>query len=338
MENFYRNILKQTLTQLKKMEQSKIVLNSIEAIESIPFHDVMNENEYFNKFLFLIENSSFWNNISDFSVLNENKIHVPKTDEKIILSDEELFDLVHSFYKDETNKKIFIDFEKLVKNRRKNFKIYREPNFIGYADSLYLPYKEQFFLRINIKNSIRDVAILAHEIGHGIQQLNNYDKNIFGKNKIFLEIISTFFELICLEHFSKTNEFSKQSIISMARYHENTKKDAYFLNLYFNSKKESLEMPLSEENKEKFLEYFSNSGVQIDDSLMYCFSYIIAIELYKIFIEDKEKAWFLIEKIIKINLNLNPQQYMKEIIKLGIIPNQNSIFVDELISEKVKNI
>ena len=124
----------------------------------------------------------------------------------------------------------------------------------------------------------------------------------------------------------------------MARYHENTKKDAYFLNLYFNSKKESLEMPLSEENKEKFLEYFSNSGVQIDDSLMYCFSYIIAIELYKIFIEDKEKAWFLIEKIIKINLNLNPQQYMKEIIKLGIIPNQNSIFVDELISEKVKNI
>ena len=71
---------------------------------------------------------------------------------------------------------------------------------------------------------------------------------------------------------------------------------------------------------------------------MYCFSYIIAIELYKIFIEDKVRAWFLIEKIIEINLNLEPQQYMMEIINLGIIPNQNSIFFDELISERIKNI
>lgn len=337
MENFYRSILKQTLTQLKKMEQTKTILSSIKAIESIPFHETDLEDEYFVRLYFLIKNSVFWSNISDFSVLNENKIHIPKINEKIILSDEQLFDLVHSFYREEANKKIFVDFEKLFKNRRKNFKIYREPSFICYADSLYLPYKEQFFSRLNVRNNIRDVAIMAHEFGHGIQQLNNYNQNIFGKNKIFLEIISTFFELICLEHFSKVPEFSKQSIVSMARYHENTKKDAYFLNLYFASRKENEETPFFE-SKEKFLEYFSKDGVQIDDSFMYCFSYIIAIELYKIFIEDKARAWFLIEKIIEINLNLEPQQYMMEIINLGIIPNQNSIFFDELISERIKNI
>ena len=79
MENFYRSILKHTLTQLKKMEQTKTVLSSIKAIESIPFHETDLEDEYFVRLCFLIKNSAFWGNISDFSVLNENKIQDLKT-------------------------------------------------------------------------------------------------------------------------------------------------------------------------------------------------------------------------------------------------------------------
>ena len=36
---------------------------------------------------------------------------------------------------------------------------------------------------------------MAHEFGHGIQQLNNYNQNIFGKNKIFLAVSNIYFEL-----------------------------------------------------------------------------------------------------------------------------------------------
>ena len=57
MENFYRSILKQTLTQLKKMEQTKTILSSIKAIESIPFHETDLEDEYFVRLYFLIKNS-----------------------------------------------------------------------------------------------------------------------------------------------------------------------------------------------------------------------------------------------------------------------------------------
>ena len=83
----------------------------------------------------------------------------------------------------------------------------------------------------------------------------------------------------------------------------------------------------------KNIDSFVNSANQRELSdLLDCrpsedFIYIIAQsivnELYMIYLNDPDKAFYLLKRIMDINLNLPPQVYLSEINKLGINPNQS---------------
>ena len=59
------------------------------------------------------------------------------------------------------------------------------------------------------------------------------------------------------------------------------------------------------------------------EDFIYIIAQSIVNELYMIYLDDPEKAFYLIKKIIDIDLNLPPRVYLDEINRLGINPNQN---------------
>ena len=281
---------------------------------------------------FLTSYRFLWPFISDISkVTNDDITEIPFP--KIDVNNKELVGLVHDFFKNGTTKEIFELFCKLY-YQRKNLHFARIKYHNICAFSIFIPYDQSFFVQLARKNEFTDVAFLAHEYGHGIQKLMNYNSNAFINLKPFVEIVSMFFELICTDYYSKIKEFEKSAIVTQFETWDMTTENAKSLFQEFSilSAVDINEFQ-SKGDLIKNIDSFVNFANQRELSdLLDCrpseyFIYIIAQsivnELYMIYLDDPEKAFYLLKRIMDINLNLLPQVYLSEINKLGINPNQN---------------
>ena len=64
-------------------------------------------------------------------------------------------------------------------------------------------------------------------------------------------------------------------------------------------------------------------GVHPSYDFIYIIGYIFAIELYLIYKENPDYAFYLLKKIMVIDLRKDSESYFKEILKLGIIPTSS---------------
>ena len=62
------------------------------------------------------------------------------------------------------------------------------------------------------------------------------------------------------------------------------------------------------------------------------------MELFKIYLNDSDFAFYLLQKIMEINPNLPPREYLEQIKNLGIIPNSSISEYDLHLKRELKRV
>ena len=188
--NWYHKHLKQKLRELKKLQaiydsiEIRQAINAITDEISFPLkRPKRTEPEIFYYEYQKFKDIRFlWDEFNYFSQNNIAEINYNPSDLAIKLSNNELVELSHDFFKNATTKKMYEQFLHFFAKRNKHLHFLRNSEVDFYADVFYLPYYQDLFLQLKPKDEFGDVATLNHEYGHGIQFLSNYHENIYQSN------------------------------------------------------------------------------------------------------------------------------------------------------------
>ena len=287
----------------------------------------------FSEYQSLIGSQKLWPLCENLAKhVDDDMPHYPYPD--LILTNNDLLELTHDFFKNATSKEIYQLFLKLYRQRKNAYFVDGQYELSFYADCMYLPFDKSFYLRIEKRNEFADVATMAHEYGHGIQFLTNYSGTLLTSLYAFHELISTFFELLCTEYYTKDTTLGKKAIASNCEFWDVTCENAFLLNKELQILKSIKTYSNNDTNDIKtffeFLTKHSNTkeleeiiGVHPSYDFIYIIGYIFAIELYLIYKENPDYAFYLLKKIMVIDLRKDSESYFKEILKLGIIPTSS---------------
>ena len=252
----------------------------------------------------------------------------------LVLSDDELLGLVHDFFKNATSKEIYEKFLGLLKQGENIYFVNRKRSLTFYADSMYLPFDESFYARMEKKNEFADISTMSHEFGHGIQFSTNYNGCLLTSLYAFHEIVSTFFELLCTEYYTNDKTLGKKAIASNYEFWDVTRENAFELFRELDILK-SIKSHSSSDAKSirKSINFFVKHSdikvlteimeIQPSNDFVYIIGYLFAVELYLIYEKDHDYAFYILKKILAIDLRKDAISYLNEIIKLGIVPTRS---------------
>ena len=346
-KNWYNKELKEKLQLFHDLykkcneEEKQVLSESIETILSV-LTKYRRERQEINELILeeyyaLIDYKNLWSIPEEMAKFFQDE-DTYNFEFYLPISNNDVIDLTHEFFKKGTNKQFYELFLQLLK-QRKNIHFIKT-NDLFYADILFLAYDKSIYLQMKRRNEFLDIPALAHEFGHGIQFLMNYNKSIYGELNPYSEIISTFFELICNEYFKNTKEFKYHAIFT--RLEEWLMRCETALNL----KRELRiirELQIEEHENKNDLnrkvddlvnstnEYLLNyiMGNNNSSNFVYIVGESIAIELFMIYLKDPEYALYLLTKLINIDLRLSKEEYLDKIMDLGIMPCDNLSSYDE---------
>ncbi len=282
----------------------------------------------------------------DFNSIHSEDIVYNTSITRMEFSNEELVELMHDFYKNGTDKETYENFLKLYNPN--HLKIMRDSNTDFYANSFYLPYYKELYVQEKPLGEFTDLSTLCHEYGHGIQNINNFDYLVLYRNKLFIEIVSTFFENLCTDYYTVRGNHQEAAantqadrLSFMKMLNDDTCELIYLYETLEVDKidKNELRKRIKElmsisEDKENAIDLYR---AQAHINPMYVFGYLVSNELYMIYLKDKEKAFYLLSKIMKLDLSLSSEEYFNSILELGIVPNENGLEYDEQLKLKLMN-
>lgn len=311
MNRNYEEILKKCRNILKTDPNNAEALATLRLIYKIRFDDnlILFEDHFQTKeHLLYLQNHLFLFHLIE-EISKKEKIRDDIKIKSYSLSPKNLLNLVHDFFKNATTKEFYKMFINMLKNNE--IVLYKNKDYKFGAYTVYWAFINTPIMIVICNNYYEDmeddyieddyiyVPIIAHEIGHGISDLINYHIAFQQENSIFDEIISTFFELICNDYF----------------YHTSYKNSA--INYAYRNYNDII-------NRAQILCDYNSSSLE-DPALQYCYvvGFNIAIELYIIYLSDKDKAFYLLNEIIKVPKFLPSEEYFERILKLGITPNNN---------------
>lgn len=206
----------------------------------------------------------------------------------------------------------------------------REERYGGNTYSIYGT--SEVFIDSVKANSVQDYVSLIHESSHGITcKLNQgimWDWNKY----CLIEVDSLFFEMIGTGFAAKLNHVENDGVKTKIA----TFKDHLYSADIICSKMEMYEKLSNREleNKRRVSSFYKQEigydkrltadamYSRIQEYMHYVISYLIAIELYMIFIQDQDKALDLLYKIIMFK-SLDNKGYLDNVRKLGINPGEN---------------
>lgn len=216
-------------------------------------------------------------------------------------SNKELIELTFDFYRS-TDKKTFNLFNEVYK-KNKNLiyfsKIKEGQNLRGLT--AYSILFDINYITIFKSGKFIDLKAIIHEFGHAINNTLNFNF----MNKSYEEIVSIFFELISQEYFE--NIGMEQATTNRLNDYESKKDDIKniqdILKIYKYLYKNNYpfiksEVILHNHNKNELNELFLNFNF---DYYIYVTGFIVAVNLFLIYIKDKEYALYLLYKIISFN-------------------------------------
>lgn len=253
------------------------------------------------------------------------------------LSDDELYCLVHDFYRDMTDEETFKTFMYMFKRRDKWLHTTRLMEVNPDPWSLFLPYFNEVHIRCRRDRlSLNDPVNLAHEYGHGVQFLTNFHPNIFSGNEFYVEIVSIFFELLMFEYLSGIPEFCPAAEYGRARILHNNIKVSEEVNSYgkilelwgfvfslpFSHGKKIL-------NNEVRALYGNECSIKslVEKDLVkdipYIVGYAFAIEILMNYKKDREWGLAILRGLLEIDLSRPCTEYYQELLKLGITPGEH---------------
>ncbi len=217
----------------------------------------------------------------------------------IKLSKEDIFELIHDLFKSTTDE-IYEIYLSLEKNKDKYINL--DPTLdANDGSSFYFPIVNKNFISVGTNGNSEDIiSTLSHEIGHYIGSV--YNEGRYLDKDLYVEIESQFFDLISHDYFGNQlndiyfNEMSKDRLYD---YYSDAKGiianrdilDELFTKLNKVSDPYQFYSFLADNNPEY-------KEVDIPEKNKYLFGYLIAVELFEIYKEDKEMAIELLKRII----------------------------------------
>ena len=337
---FYENEFRKRIKELKEIRKKSHPNERVLIDETI--RTMINIIDYYKNnndpklvdaiesdYLFLKSNSFLWENVRKFALIDAPNIYGEFIFENSLdISDDEVIGLTHDFYKNATDKKTFDTFLKIYNKRNKNLGIFQDPTTEFVADTVFLPYYQDSFIQLNRKNTYDDVGALIHEYGHSIQHLTNFNPTLY--DTVFAEVISVFFEIISFDYYA--NVKGLQYSTAMAQWDDFNSRILFADDLTdeFDIIKQIKRRKKGRSVREKIAQYAKQDASSLQgfveyntsENLKYVIAELFGIELYMIYRKDRDKAMYIIHKIMELNLNLSSEDYYKEIEKLGIHLNR----------------
>lgn len=253
------------------------------------------------------------------------------------MSKKDLLDLTHDFYKYNFDKPIFHFFMQHFKMRKSHLIFNNNPD-IGYQGlSIPITSLNQNYIEINRLNNIEDLFALVHEYMHAIYYSMNRDYNTVSSD--FIELSPMFAELVAADYFRKVLKNDNVTAQKAKNYFIYSYQINNICNLIKLFSIEDEEGPF-ERNKDlysgaKKLDIIKPQVLELlkQDQYEECASYIMAIELYNLYKNDREQAIKTFKKIIFLQKD-DTLDYYKELQRLGIHPNEHlKEFYDRLNKE-----
>ncbi len=224
-------------------------------------------------------------------------------------------------------------YDSLADNFR-NRLLFRKPSQDEkYGGNTYSVYRTtEVFIDCIKSNNVQDYISLIHESSHGITCKLNQDIMWDWNKYCLIEVDSLFFEMIGTDYASKLVGVQKDGVkTKIATFKDHlysagiicSKIDAYkqLSKKDLRNRRTISKFYKQEIGYDKDLT-FDAMYSRIQEYMHYVISYLVAIELYMIYIKDQEKALDLLHKIIMLK-NFDNKGYLLNIKSLGINPGEN---------------
>lgn len=361
METCFKNELKANQSKLERLllepsqHNKKIVLDTLDTIrinlskERIPGSiDILLEEDYKN----LISSRFLWPHIQDLAAIKSEAQEIEEdnfnlTPEYWNLSIKEIMDLLHDFFKNGTNKKTWELFQKIYNENKKSIRFINGDTLDYTGELIYLEYFKKFYIMGCRQNEFEDILTFAHEFGHAIQFASNFKSTVYGELNIYLEIISIFFELICNEYF--INTFKREATINgyntLSKHLNSAQNVSSELTLLkaiqidsnetINTLRNNIDELIALLTKEDITHIMT---LRPSRDYIYVIAFTIATNLFMIYKNDPEYAFYLVYKIINLDLNLSQEEYFKLLQNLDITNIEKTKEYNELILSRCRNI
>lgn len=243
----------------------------------------------------------------------------------IYISDDDSIDLCRDFFNNHGPffSKAFDEYREDIHDRLMIF----EPNKFSEGEVHFLETTGDAFVFAPDYHNITKPSILMHEFEHVIDCFNN---PYFYRNKIVRETGSLFMEMIGCNYLAKIFSLEKDHVERRFNVHSIIKSAALYtadkmeilklIKGYQNANEESIIKNLNKQfgMLKKDIDFLLECHLVSD--FYYQISYLIAIELYTIYSNDKDKALYILMDII---MNGNDYNYMTILNKHNIVLNNN---------------
>lgn len=310
----------------------KRLKNSFSESEELSLTEkLVSDLEYFPFYKPLYVYSKFFSNTGIKSDLlqKEGKLST------IIIPDVDVMEHADSFFREQGDffYSAFLDFKDDAKDHLKFIK----PNKMSDGETLMLKSTGEAFVFSPNYSNITKFTILIHELEHVIDFFNNPD---FFDNFVIRETAAVFMELIACDYISKKYNLENDNYTRRMWIHHTLKFQAELLNdkmkmlntIYSSSKSIDTDIFkfLDDHDFEKsYVEYLLESTISEDFS--YQLPYLIAVELYFIYKNDKKVA---LNILIDIIMNANNENIVYILNKYNIKPNLNINRYEKLLLKK----
>lgn len=303
MYNWNKSIIDEQIKYLERIEsKTELIIEDIETLKETRKNIV---NNYSYKYELSQENYDY-NFLKKYNVilnpiikkhinkvvlyrnLKLNKINISKKDILIFTQD-----MIRDINKDWFNTLLPFFYDKNILKYKSNIS-----NYVVPIKSI-----NKYYISLSKHNNVKDFIIPIHEYLHIYNHIKNDSNSFFMENE-FLSILG---ELIVSYEMKEQNLFKEDVLkLSLINY-----RDMLYFIKDTNLRKELIRNKLS--NKEKIYYVKHKYNEYINDvysaSLFYHYdtiiSYFIAIELFNIYLRDKEKCMYLCDQLIKDNSFLN---------------------------------
>jgi len=257
------------------------------------------------------------------------------------LQDEELINLVDKFFQDTVTPEMHSKILKVLKKGHNQIHFDRLMDSNLYGDTFYIPYYDEIHIRMKRHHKFSDIKILAHELGHAMQFLTNFNSNIYEENFAFCEVISTFFELLLCDYMKQFPKFKDAAENAELKWFNFCTQHC---RLYLLENEMMLHwFEIRNQNPERHYALLQNLLRELEvnyDTILegnldklfslelhtytpYAIGYILAIELFFVYRKDKELGLLLLEEYMKMDLRTSKEKYYENILAFGITPNKN---------------
>ncbi len=225
---------------------------------------------------------------------------------QIQLERSEMVDILFDFFQ-ELDKNWFNIFYKLYTDDNNFIAFSNNPSFSMYTPSTWI-------CNVNENGTMKECSDLAHEFGHGIQDVISNKKNVYSPETVLIEMFPMLMQTLFVDYLKKHGIETEQCNLELMHTFNSIINEAGSLVTKFEitellpniSNARNLKRVIIRElgmdfSQEDLISLFSVSAKR---EMHYVLPYIVAMNLYKMYQEDKDLFIRNVNKLLNANENM----------------------------------